>query len=283
MSALTVREWMKRDNVDMRMFMIEKWYEYTEDEEEVAILHLTMHGDYVGSEIHEANYNSLKKMFGNLKSFREGSWGYGARGAGFALDVPISGRMWPILRELLEDLDAYPIIDEDEWSRVQDEWRDRAWDEYMARDFQKLTGLLFPTYWDVSGELYEMLGDDADIQNFERFETGGLYIDTEKFVERIFRDTAYEPPWDWPLEDCYMDSDEVVWLIDNVIRGYAKIVDDWLGDSHLYDVQYFDNSENSPNARYWSGKYEKTETSFDEAIDFLTRVSMEGEEEVQHG
>lgn len=105
----------------------------------VAVILLTEHGDYNGGDVEASNMRVLVERFPWLYRVY-GSHGYEALAYDATLGpVPDSEE----LCEILENLEDYPLIDEDDHSALEMELETAAWEEDGRDDFRKaLTSLL---------------------------------------------------------------------------------------------------------------------------------------------
>jgi hypothetical protein len=105
----------------------------------IAVIKLTEHSDYSGSDAEASNMRVLAERFPELIRIH-GSHGYEALAYDASLGpVPESEE----LCEVLEGLEDYPLVDDDDHSHLEMELETEAWEEDGRDDFRKaLTSLL---------------------------------------------------------------------------------------------------------------------------------------------
>lgn len=105
----------------------------------LAVIELTEHSDYSGGDVEASNMRVMAERFPELIRIY-GSHGYEALAYDATLGpVPESDE----LCEVLEGLEDYPLVDEDDHSHLEMDLEAAAWDEDGRDDFRKaLTSLL---------------------------------------------------------------------------------------------------------------------------------------------
>lgn len=162
-------------------------------------------GDYCGSTYHTANRNVILEQFPD--SCTEVYYAFGA------IDLVFFPHM--ITEELLDtigSLEDYPVLDDDEWSRVENELELEAWETWVGADYQKelediynvdlddvedpnsLFGL-FNCVCEHSNIYWQTEGNDRTID----VEDAATYTDTADLIQFGFK--AYPSlNWDYDCE-----------------------------------------------------------------------------------
>ena len=166
------------------------------------------HGDYVGSTVEMANFNALtSKEFledNNLPPHTEGHGGFGSTCLFYDLSRAKKKQL-KNLKEIVEALDGYPVVDEEAWTNLEQEIIDKdIWDN--------MTG------W-VEHELYKMDREDIVDAHSEGKITIGEMIweiitknDIETYVEGCY-DVVYAK---WGEEEF---AEEIVRMFDSNKEG----------------------------------------------------------------
>lgn len=99
----------------------------------LAIIRGTEHGDYGGGSVEASNHRRLLELFPGLTQII-GSHGYKALAYDATLGpVPESED----LADVLEDLEGYCLVDEDDHSELERELESEAWDDHGCADFRE--------------------------------------------------------------------------------------------------------------------------------------------------
>ena len=109
--------------------------------EPIAVIKATEHGDYCGGSVEASNYRVLMANEEIAPYLIEliGSHGYKALSyQAYLGPVPLCEP----LQGILEDLENYPLIDDDDHSDLEQELETEAWYSYGARDFVKALAVL---------------------------------------------------------------------------------------------------------------------------------------------
>lgn len=175
--------------------------------------------DYSGSSYTLANYNSFLASYKDLPGIHQVYGGLGTYAVAIrldtyqaALDGDDDDDTYTDLLDTLRALEDYPVIDEEELYRVEQEWQDDSWDDWACDDY--LSALA--SRWGL-----EFLDVDTGIvrQVFETTANGiGEYWESENSsgyirVERVAAATDYSDiqEWiDWQWSESYEDEDDEV-------------------------------------------------------------------------
>lgn len=124
-----------------------------------------IYGDYtMSSPVERSNVGVFLEEHGDHPDVYEIYGGYGTRGVGVALSCNSDD-----IRETLEALDAYPILDEDHWCQLERELEEEALSDYALDEFwSELVGR-----YDDRNELYT--GDDFLLDEWEEREKRQLF------------------------------------------------------------------------------------------------------------
>lgn len=87
--------------------------------------------DYSGTLLHVSNHRVFMKRFGKVEGVYEINGGYGTFGVAIRLDVYNSNKE---IKEVLDDLDGYPVIDEEDQSELESD-ADQEYVSNAAKDF----------------------------------------------------------------------------------------------------------------------------------------------------
>jgi hypothetical protein len=134
-------------NLSFFKFENDKYYEYDESSEDLPFrlfiqikvdqisendyleIPYTLHGDYCGFVSNQSNYRSIKRDFPFVKSLY-------ADFSSYKLVVKISELLSSEeLIRTIEELDEYPLYDEDDEAQLLVELEDAAWDWWVKHDF----------------------------------------------------------------------------------------------------------------------------------------------------
>lgn len=160
-----------------------------------------MGGDYSGSTHHVANARYLLRQFSSPE-LRECNGGYGSQG------VIVDPRyLSEELLELLQSLENYPVLDEDELSSYELELQEEAWQHTVRRDWERalesaLSSLLSDNeelaesiVESLSEEsLFSLFSDCCELSNtYWEAESGtSVYIDTDRVAESLSSELLLE-------------------------------------------------------------------------------------------
>lgn len=142
--------------------------------------------DYSGSLVEKSNHRVLLERYGDLP----GVWGvHGGLGT-YAIVVSITQKdhqLWEDVRSLT----SYPLLDEDDESRLECEEMDSNWESWVRQDFES----------EIRQEYHVDLAECADSDVRALFEStepewydegmgSGMYVDVSRAVKAIDRDQA---------------------------------------------------------------------------------------------
>jgi hypothetical protein len=88
--------------------------------------------DYSGGSVEVANHRVFTNEFGDLPGVHEIYGDFDTYGVVIRLDC-----ITPRMIEIFEDLDNYPVIDEEAMSEVEREAEDEAWDNWVRHDYER--------------------------------------------------------------------------------------------------------------------------------------------------
>jgi hypothetical protein len=142
-------------------------------EGDLVDIELCSGSDYSGSSVTVANYSSILKEFS--EALERAVWPYyGGHGTyGIVVkDSALTEHEWLRLVSIIIQLQDYPLIDEDEWSKVESEAEDEAWDSWLG--------------WDVARrieDLFEGEGHDVEVMQGTVDEKDKLRVFFEMLME----------------------------------------------------------------------------------------------------
>ena len=148
-------------------------------------------GDYSNSsEVQVSNHRSFLKEFKNVEGVYDVWGGFGSFAVAIRADVAESNEQ---IKETLDGLENYPVIDEDDMSELRNEWEQLAVQD-MIHGIQN----------DIETSLEELIK--------------GTDIDSEK-VEFLIWDGINELNLEWSYEanSAYLDADKVLSYVEDVI------------------------------------------------------------------
>lgn len=187
-----------------------------EDAPRFIMPHPLSGSDFAGSSYTRANYNSFLSSYGDLPGIHQVYGGHGTYAIVISLEayqVALDGDDDDTYADMLDTLRAledYPVIDEEEMSRVEQGWQDEAWDDWACNDYLKalssVWGLEFLSVdTGVVRLVFEITADS--IGEYWESEGSSCYIR----VERVAAATDYSEiqEWiDWQWSESYEDEDE---------------------------------------------------------------------------
>lgn len=161
--------------------------------------------DGSGDSVTVANFRAIKKEFESW--MEKGIWeyygGYGTYGLVYNPSM-LPPEVLERLEEIIKKLDDYPVLDEDEWSQVEIEAQDEAWDNWVEWEFRRRIAQLFRDnnlYFDYDGDdggaLYDFFRYMTEKFNCEWInETGNsMYIDVERALPSF--EVVHAAMFDW--------------------------------------------------------------------------------------
>jgi len=100
----------------------------------------TTYSDYSGSTVERSNCRSFLEMFNQDEDQYSGKiWevygGYGTRGVVILKSLFDENEE---IQEVFENLDDYPLLDEDDWSTLEIEIQDESWEDWIKFDLIRL-------------------------------------------------------------------------------------------------------------------------------------------------
>ena len=160
-----------------------------------------VHGDYIGSLVEMANFNVLTSeefLEGNdLPAHVIGIGGFGSKALYYSLCTATQTQL-DNLKEIVEDLDGYPVIDDDAWTTLEMEVEEADIDDWL--------------WWNVARELRSAERDDVEEWAEEdHFQILLDIIDeneVEMWVEGI-GDVCYSKDSDWFAQKVIEKFEEV--------------------------------------------------------------------------
>lgn len=106
--------------------------------------------DYSGNALEKSNYDVFLEQFGTVDGVLDVHGGYGSYGVLIRRDVYDSNAE---IREQLERLDNYPVLDEEHMSGLEVQAQNEAWDGWTCADFRHALGKRFPELEDAVDEV----------------------------------------------------------------------------------------------------------------------------------
>lgn len=100
----------------------------------------TMYSDYSGGVVERSNCETFLKMFGDEKGVWPVYGGYGTTGIvvhSSLLEKPEPSEEWTIaeqIQEVLQELERYPVIDEEDMSGLEFELEEESWESWVRDD-----------------------------------------------------------------------------------------------------------------------------------------------------
>jgi hypothetical protein len=140
-----------------------------------VMLRLTLWGDYCGSGVERSNHRALLEDYPD--TFVDVYGDYGSSYLALATDQPIDSDLFEALVRLADD---YPLYDDEDHSRLEDEMAMEAWDLYLCYDVPR--GL---RERGVSDDDLEALDSDALREAFYHFTAeanSGPYLESADSV-----------------------------------------------------------------------------------------------------
>lgn len=156
-------------------------------------------GDYSGSgAVGEANYRSMLEILEDIdpdgERYCELHGGHGSRSLFIRADIDeIDGDNQ--VKDALAALASYPILDEQQWSEVEEEWKQEAWSDYARDDFRHELRKRFD---DIEEHTDELEDEYLDHLWWEHAEQSGreLWIDESSTYMTCLADRGAElVPW----------------------------------------------------------------------------------------
>lgn len=156
-------------------------------------------GDYSGSSVTKANYDSFMEEFGEVPGVIALYGSHGSYGVGIRI-----GAINEEMVSVLEKLQDYPIIDEEKMSEIEHEWEGEAWESWARSDFLHALRRKFPQLEDRIDELDEDRDEehDAVLDIFEaareaanvywESEHAGMHIRIDRVVAQVDEDDLTE-------------------------------------------------------------------------------------------
>ena len=93
----------------------------------------TTYSGYSGGTVERANCDKFLEMFGDLPGVYEVTGGYGTRG----VFIRRACLRCDEIREVIEGLDDYPLIDDESLSDLEMQLEDEAWDVWIKYDLER--------------------------------------------------------------------------------------------------------------------------------------------------
>ena len=160
------------------------------DLENIYIMHdYTQMGDYGGSLVEKSNYEVLTDGYGFIRVFGD----YGSISCMISIQslIDMEEESDTIL-DVLEGLNNYPLIDDDELYQQEQEQIEEAWDNWVEYDFKRAIELKY----DIDLDDYELIPDqtfrsifDAAAENISEYwinESGyDMWINVDKVVKSL--------------------------------------------------------------------------------------------------
>lgn len=152
----------------------------------------TSGSDYSGCLYHRANANTILAIVESCGCpdctaddgrIVEISGGYGTFGIAIRGDVQC-----PEILEAYAAASDYPIMDENEWSRLEMEAQDDAWESWAEREFRSALETRFDV--EIEGELSALFHDACERANeyWENEQGPSMYINVKRVADVVTRD-----------------------------------------------------------------------------------------------
>jgi hypothetical protein len=151
------------------------------------------YSDYSGSTVERANCKEFLERFKDVEGVYETTGGYGTKGVAISLSA-ITGEMI----DLFDELDGYPVIDDEALSEVEMELESEDWDSWISYDFRKAIQKKFNQDEDdptdvredqidaiTDDQLYELYRERCDKTStyWSPESAVGGYVDIDRLVE----------------------------------------------------------------------------------------------------
>lgn len=154
--------------------------------------------DYSGSYMNRANGAALLRDYADL--FEEGHGGHGTVWVGIPEDkrLAMTDEQWEEIKDMFENLDDYPIIDDELCSRMEMEAKEEYWREYGRTEVREFLTKKFNRVGDVDASIAvaarrnefwdTMLRDSEWEEHIIEEEGGDFYFDEERALVDVTRD-----------------------------------------------------------------------------------------------
>lgn len=170
------------------------------DKIDLVGLPFTGGSDYSGSTSDKANHQWIVENYGHHPALREVFGGYGTYDVVFIASL-LNEETRGELEDLANDLEKYPVLDDDTLHQLEQEIIDEAWGDYLASDIKR----------DAQGKL-DHLPDHIIRELAEQFE---FWPEIEQYNAHIFNQDK---------------------LIDKLVQWTEQFVDDSLTVDDLLDL-----------------------------------------------
>lgn len=161
------------------------------DLENIYIMHdYTQMGDYGGSLVEKANYEVLTDEYGFIRVFG----GYGSISCMISIQslIDMEEEESDTIFDVLEGLNNYPLIDDDELYKQERDQIEEAWDNWVEYDFKRA----IESKYDIDLDDYELIPEqifrsifDQTAENISEYwinESGyDMWINVDKVVESL--------------------------------------------------------------------------------------------------
>lgn len=169
----------------------------------------TFWGDYSGSTVERSNYRVLLDEYRNHVVDVYG--GYGTAGLLVSRDW-FASEEGEEFREIIEGLDNYPVVNEDDWSDLERELEDEDWDSWLCQN--------------VRMDLADTPGID-DLSDDDLFQLWCEVTRTHRSGDYVHFESAASGTY---------DMDYLVPALDRIIRAYGYREWQTEGDRHWLNV-----------------------------------------------
>jgi len=138
----------------------------------------TMYSDYSGSTVERSNCEVFLERFGKTPGVWPVYGGYGTCG----VVVLVEKRADEEIKEVLDALEDYPLIDEEHMSNLELEIEDEDWDSWIKQDLRRMLGDCAP---EDDDELYQQFMRAMDKTNtyFVHEDAVSAYVDLDRVLE----------------------------------------------------------------------------------------------------
>ena len=169
--------------------------------------------DYSGGSVHESNYQVLAELLleHHPRDAEPVVWARTSGGHGTYGIVVRYGDLEDDVRDAIDALEDYPLMDEEHHSNLEMEQQDAAWENWGRSDFIKavaklegkdrdaLDAALTPDEW---YSVFHAMMESAN-ENWEDQQGAGQYIDTGKLAEELttFLESGKFPQYSQDTED----------------------------------------------------------------------------------